>query len=430
MNTVLYYKIKYWFIGCVFAACNFILYDDYLGPRPEFKSFPVRRDKTNNTSLYSYYWVYSKHRYPTPNMTQVSIDWEHQRRTIEKVCSTIQDSNTNHSARGILAWQIMYCPVGGAASTFLKKMMYQIKKTDPFRSPFEIPSKFIRECPKCFNYVDLYNNTQFATPGEKIKNLMFVRDPWSRLFSAYVDKLYSPNPRYWTKWGVPAVKKFRQNPSELSLRCGHDVTFSEFLLHHLSPGQGQMDADLLPAVDLCRPCTVPYDYIGHTTVFERDLSYVFTNWLDGKTSQTGLHTLAEDFVINEIEDSVLSPFQEWSEAITQCMSKLSAARRIWRRLQFRGIISTNLSFPSNITQQVIQDMNAYDFIDILTSAAQKSRAYQNLRQQKRKVYTKAYMSISSSLMNRINQVYDLDFKMFNFRRWPRERLAKQNIFEV
>ncbi|GFO22691.1 carbohydrate sulfotransferase [Plakobranchus ocellatus] len=60
-------------------------------------------------------------------------------------------------------------------------------------------------------------------------NFLFVRDPFSRLFSDYVDKLLAPNPEFWDTWGLFALQKHRSDPSEKSQRCEHDVTFAKFL---------------------------------------------------------------------------------------------------------------------------------------------------------------------------------------------------------
>lgn len=58
-----------------------------------------------------------------------------------------------------------------------------------------------------------------------VTKVMFTRQPYSKLLSAYVDKLYSPNPFFWGKIGRHIVRKFRSRPSAKSVACGHDVTF-------------------------------------------------------------------------------------------------------------------------------------------------------------------------------------------------------------
>ena len=55
---------------------------------------------------------------------------------------------------------------------------------------------------------------------------MFTREPYGKLLSGYVDKLFAPNPYFWKAIGRLIIRKFRKDPSPESLTCGHDVTFS------------------------------------------------------------------------------------------------------------------------------------------------------------------------------------------------------------
>ncbi|KAL8595979.1 hypothetical protein ACOMHN_018291 [Nucella lapillus] len=34
---------------------------------------------------------------------------------------------------------------------------------------------------------------------------IFVRNPYSRMFSAYVDKVFAPNPTFWKLWDQKAI---------------------------------------------------------------------------------------------------------------------------------------------------------------------------------------------------------------------------------
>ena len=55
---------------------------------------------------------------------------------------------------------------------------------------------------------------------------MFTREPYSKLLSGYIDKLFAPNPYFWNVIGRFIIQKFRKYPSLRSLECGHDVTFT------------------------------------------------------------------------------------------------------------------------------------------------------------------------------------------------------------
>jgi hypothetical protein len=62
-----------------------------------------------------------------------------------------------------------------------------------------------------------------------------AQEPFERLLSGYADKLYSPNAAYWNFIGRYIVTNFREKPSNLSLECGHDITFEEFVKKYSFP---------------------------------------------------------------------------------------------------------------------------------------------------------------------------------------------------
>ena len=55
--------------------------------------------------------------------------------------------------------------------------------------------------------------------------VMFTREPYSKLLSGYVDKLWAPNPYFWGTVGSHAIKAFRK-PQRSDVRCAHDLTFA------------------------------------------------------------------------------------------------------------------------------------------------------------------------------------------------------------
>ena len=79
------------------------------------------------------------------------------------------------------------------------------------------------------------------------------RDPYSRLFSAFVDKLWSPSLRFWRALGKGLVKAMRRNATVTSLDCGHDVTFPEFVRYFID-GQTKntsINVHIVPTHKIC-----------------------------------------------------------------------------------------------------------------------------------------------------------------------------------
>lgn len=339
--------------------------------------------------------------------------------------------------------RVVYCPVEKTASTFFRRFMYQLDHTDPMRSPFEVPVKMIYGCGRLLTSLEDLARSFNARRGNRNENpndsgetsaanhiqaflnsskkFIFVRDPYARLFSVYIDKLQAPNPTFWEKWGIPAVKKFRKRPSEISVKCGHDVTFSEFLKFTLESGANldKMDPHVRPIFQLCDPCGANYDVIGHMETFRRDTLYL-SSLLNISEAQIGLDNMAQDSAKDAIEDSVTDAFTVWEPRVTKCISKFEAAKRIWKKLQIRGFISDRHDISHVLDSDSVRDVEAREFIRMLMTAFRESHNKTELRKQKFKAFVSAYRSVNVGVLKKVSKMYDADFRLFGFVTRPAE----------
>jgi hypothetical protein len=118
---------------------------------------------------------------------------------------------------------------------------------------------------------------------------IFVRHPFERLVSAYQDKLAGDNVFYQKAVGIAIIRKYRKEPSALSLQKGHDVTFPEFvdfIVDEWKDGRVPLDVHWRPVVDLCHPCSMEYDFIGKFETLDQDVDHLLQTLNEsGLTSQ-------------------------------------------------------------------------------------------------------------------------------------------------
>lgn len=110
----------------------------------------------------------------------------------------------------------------------------------------------------------------------RLKNyfkFMFVREPMSRLLSAYRNK-FGEIVSYQKKYGVEIIKKYRKGYIKDSKLAGDDVTFDEFVHYLLDEDVERMNEHWMPMYNLCQPCAVTYDFIGSYETLERDAEFV------------------------------------------------------------------------------------------------------------------------------------------------------------
>ncbi|XP_071809423.1 carbohydrate sulfotransferase 14-like [Asterias amurensis] len=102
------------------------------------------------------------------------------------------------------------------------------------------------------------------------RKVLFVREPMSRLLSAYLNKFHSRSriQRIWeSHYGRAIVKRYRGAKNQKPVGGWLDITFIEFIKYITDLGSGirinGLNDHWLPQYKLSRPCHVKYDFIGH-----------------------------------------------------------------------------------------------------------------------------------------------------------------------
>ena len=238
----------------------------------------------------------------------------------------------------------------------------------------------------------------------------FVRNPYSRMFSAYVDKAYAPNPFYWDQWGKKAIRLFRKKTERQSARCGHNATFAE-VMSYANKILYKSDIHFLPISKLCRPCQYQYHFIGKMETFSEDVVFLAQSLNLTIVSYLESQQFKFDYAKDAIEDSISSPFL-WKKKILRCMSWYEAGLRIWRKLQIRGIISRRISFP--YSAESFEVATSKEFITAAVDAYRRSTDRAELKQQKKDAFLEAYSTLNVIALQKLMTTMQSDFELFDY----------------
>ncbi|XP_067686967.1 uncharacterized protein [Haliotis asinina] len=307
--------------------------------------------------------------------------------------------------------KMLYCSVAKSGSSFWRRTWkalsaYEGKDTSPYKfAHSEFRSEYYR--------LDIINATKSAETGFSLSQLLetsfkyiFTRDPYTRIFSAYVDKFLAPNKYLWKQIGKK-IAKSRDLASDKSLRCGHDVTFREFVKYIIRTPRRRLDDHFIPVSSVCDVCNLQYDVVAKMETFREDVSYIFRHLNVDKRIK--FKDFAVEHTVDSVVDYVTRAFSQ-RERISSCVSFHTALRRLWRQMQILGIISKQEDFPLAPEQS-----EASKQIEVINLALEAHwRSGDTSKSNKMEAFLQAYHQISIEELEALRKKYQKDFLLFGY----------------
>ncbi|XP_069120321.1 carbohydrate sulfotransferase 11-like [Argopecten irradians] len=307
--------------------------------------------------------------------------------------------------------KLVFCGVEKVGLTFWRRF-FSILKDPNKSSPYNI---------RAFNaYIPgsvdtLYNVTpqEYSHVMSSSLTVMFSRNPYERLYSAYVDKFMFPNINFWIKYGTGIIRKFRKLPKFRSLRCGVDVTFSEFIKYiiNLSQGLEIIDSHFVTITEHCRPCDIRYDVIGKMATFYNDTMFLIKTIGHTKMFDELRDKFFDAYVTDQLTHSVEQLFFNKNELVKvhKCVPDFfTAQRRMWRSLQLRGLINIETSYPINRSES--NDVSPERLLHILL----QTRKHPVPRVQKKDAMLDAYSSVDFEDLHKLQDVLAQDCVLLDY----------------
>ena len=341
---------------------------------------------------------------------------------VRESCKKIRERSVGrfYTVQGSVAKRLLYCPMEKVGTTFWRRVLYMLTAPDGqrFKNPYDVPIDKALKSDKLYT-VSVRTVAQGFLKSNSF-NFLVVRDPFSRLFSAFVDKLVPPNPYYWKAFGSKAITAFRKNANLRSKLYGHDVTFPEFVKHVTTSEKTKrnLDAHYISTFSSCKPCESNYNYIGKMETFKTDALFILNKVGMNSTVEflSEGNTFKDLTMDDAITDSIYSPFS-WRKKILEVISWDKALRRVWLKLQMRGIIARSETFESYVTVSEADNMTAEQFIDKARKAHAVSKP-ETLKQQKQEVLREAFMMLHFDDLVAFRNAFKYDFQLYGYNDSP------------
>ncbi|XP_060605566.1 carbohydrate sulfotransferase 11-like [Ruditapes philippinarum] len=338
------------------------------------------------------------------------------RQKIEERCDNISHigKTTDFAIKSHLIidkkYKLVYCFVEKNGCTFWKRVFQILNGFKNVSDPFDTQA------------MDAYGGNQTAEnmPFDTIHKalisstkFMFVRDPYERLLSGYVDKLFLPYAPYWFDLGRFIVDKFRRNSTSGALSCGDDVTFEEFIRYYIySLKTGiRSDVHFSSNYKFCRPCEIKYDYVAKMENFKDETLFLLEKLNLSKTIKI------KDFDSETERDGIFNAV-DWGfhvdKNVDNCTTKDKALYKTYKKLQIRGIISKDIPYPFSNVSKI--DIDEYKKSLLKANADPGPREKRKLN--RNEAFLEAYNSLPRDLFQELQNILSVDAALFGYESNP------------
>ncbi|XP_064615395.1 carbohydrate sulfotransferase 14-like [Liolophura sinensis] len=312
---------------------------------------------------------------------------------------------------------IVYCDIPKVASTFWKRVLQiasgKRQKNDVFDIPARSTHAGLLETFQKKGFDEIHQVLSIST------KFMFVREPYSRLVSGYIDKIFTPRPAY--RGLRNEIKNFgiRGNKTKVVSDCALDITFTQFVVFLVGKiaENTWRNGHFVPMYDMCRPCEVQFDIIGKMETFNEDATYIFKK--NGFPASIQLDDQRND--LDSITDIVDSTFAE-KEGMEKCLPFGKALEYVWKKAVIRGILSKEESMPKRFIDQ--SNFSREDFKKAMVDAYHRSSKNPDRMNNRKEALVEAIRSVPKDILQKYRKLFRPDFEIFGY------DMEEPQIFQV
>ena len=242
-----------------------------------------------------------------------------------------------------------------------------------------------------------------------IRSILVVRDPYSRLYSAFVDKFMLPT----------AVAFLTVKGRGKEYTCASDITFEKFLtfIYEDTFTGKTLNRHWAPIYSICSPCDVNVLALVKMKTFSADVKFALKQIKitddEFDAISTGLHSRRVEWTIPSLVQGLYDGTNKAYK--TNCANRTVMAERIWLILQIQGFIKSTIKFPYAVVNTEQKASNVTFLIDvILKTIKEHPLTSEESTQQRHRAIVNAYAKISKETIKEIKRIYKQDFILFDY----------------
>ena len=250
--------------------------------------------------------------------------------------------------------------------------------------------------------------------------ITFTRDPFQKVFSAYVDKVYRTFIEGTNRKIVQGTSSSRtRGQTSIAPISLLNVSFSQTLEYVIS---GRADDHYKYQHAFCDVCHVNYDVIGKMETFNDDVKYFLTS-VNRPDVFKAIGNIDSNNARKIVIDTVVTTFERTITPTRSCQFKDVLLRRVWSMFQIRGYVSDDAKFPfinSNETCPVSRSEFEELVLIALSNSGIGAAASEALKAQKKNYFLQAFRSVPLSVLKRYRDHVRVDCQLFEYDCQPPE----------
>ncbi|KAK7505943.1 hypothetical protein BaRGS_00002665, partial [Batillaria attramentaria] len=312
--------------------------------------------------------------------------------------------------------RLLYCSIQKVGCSFWLRVMKILTNQLPRGSLFR--GSFIH---KGLNGNSISLAEQPVSEQQRIlgtfKKFLFVRDPYARIFSGYLDKVFLPNRRLLVLLQRDGGGQRNDSGSERDYsKCKTNMSFAAFI-RTLTSGKPRTDPHFSPMFPHCSPCHYGFDYVGKMETFMLDAEFILSKaGVDMSVLSSDDRSFSDDNDLILLEDLAKDRFLHAVKRVPKCPQGdkyvCEVLHRIWTVLQCRGIISTTVPYP--FLPNNCSLLEPRYVVRQLKDACKNSGNREVRMRQRKEAMVEAFYSLPKDLLKKTQDYVQKDCDLFGY----------------
>ena len=309
---------------------------------------------------------------------------------------------------------VNYCKVPKIGCTFMSQIFKILTdKAADITSIFSMSRSSVHSLLK-EHFISKQNKSTEDPSIRSMPTILMARNPYSRLYSAYVDKMFLPS----LNEDRGALRQFLFGDDGL---CGETPSFKQFLRYviHTVHTNKNVNEHWAPINTICKPCLRNNIIIIKQESFSDDVESLL-DYLS-VTDQTR-KSISDAMTIHRVESSVPGiikvTMQRVEKLFSDCFTKLEAVKMLWKSFQIQGYIFANKTFPA-LAIQTNKKISIKTAVNIIMAEI-KQHSLSSLERDKQRwrYLVEAFEDIPVAIVREIRHIYKADFLLFDYDSTP------------